>query len=86
MNISHNEKLIKAEKEKTIKSNNIMLPLSIYMGNMYGENISYSIYAKLTNGNSVSFSHEYTDEYSLCCTKDLKEAEMIREEISFSIS
>ena len=27
MNISHNEKLIKAEKEKAINSNNIMLPL-----------------------------------------------------------
>ena len=27
MNISHNENLIKAEKEKAIKSNNIILPL-----------------------------------------------------------
>ena len=60
-----------------------MLPFDIYMGNLYGENISYSIYVKLTNINSISYSN---DDYSLCCTKDLNEAEMIREEINFSIS
>ena len=75
----------KEEKEKVIKENNIMLPLNIYMGNMYTESISYSVYTKMKNGNCDTFSYNKNSDYSLCSTKSLNEAEMIRDEISFII-
>ena len=73
------------EKQKTIKSNNIMLPLNIYMGNMYGKSFSYKVYTKMTNGNCTSYSSDSIDEYSLCSTQELTEAEMITDEIKFDI-